>query len=1002
MSLVGQIGSSVRRVAQWALTSEEDVPFDEMQKALTATGLAQPTEEKPRALFHDPYTVQDWGGWRQRPSAMTYETLRMMSLQNTVIAAIINLRTNQLSHFSRPQQGVYDKGYRIILRDRRDNQKKMSDAQQQQASTLEAMLETTGYLLPDERPSDRDSFRHFIRKGVRDILTYDQFCFEKIRDRAQRPSRFICLPGETIRPAVADVEHMDPAQRRERVSHVQVYENTVIAEFGVDDLAWCIMNPRSDLRSNSFGFSPVEQIVRLVTAWLFGFEYNTRFFTQGSAVKGLLNIKGAIPDRQLRAFRRMWYTMVSGVQNCLDGSSQIWTKQGCKTIGELLDPGEVERNISVWTGDRWASARVYKTGRKSLCKMRLGNGVETLCSPEHRFRVLSGAELCWKRWDQLNVGDYVAVNAREVQQKKVPSFKGKQLTPDVCEVLGWSIGDGTLDSKGKRNILRLFYNSASEQAILERHVSILQRWGLPAEAKEKRLTREEADQLCEKYGFRSVQRKRVWGQLCNVEFVKWLLKIGFTTSSEGKSIPALIHVLPHAHKVAFLRGLFSADGNLAKHRDPCLSIMDDKLREEVKLLLLSLGIRTCLSEGRAHIQIIGAERKYVLGRSCLRVKDRDRFLQLIGFLQKHKQPIQLKRKIEGGKNDRIPLETSMALAKWIRENRKTKPKGKRERDLLNAVVCGCDTCSKPRLLRFIKEAGLKPPDWFLAYHFEPVVSLERTKEKRVMYDLAVDTEEHQFMVNGVASHNSWKTPILNSDDIQWVNMHVANREMEYGAWMDWLTKLICAIYGIDPTEINFIFGNSGQKGSLGQSRPNKDEVTESKDKGLVPLAEHVADCVNQHLIWEQAPDLELSFTGLDAKAESKERARRKDEVESWRTVNEIREEQDQESLEHGDIILNPVYLQYIQGKEGQAEGGDGDFGVGESDGSEDEYGDQFGGEDKDEENDDADGDEGEQGEGLERSQRDLKFKAMMLEKTMRERNERLRKAKDTQVIEIDI
>ena len=561
MGLLDQIGPTVRRVAQWALTSEEDVPFDEMQKALVKTGLAEPTTDKPRALFHDPYTVMDWGGWRQRPSALTYETLRIMSLQNTVIAAIINLRTNQISHFSRPQQEVYDRGYRVVLRDRRDNSKGMTDSQAEIASKLEAMLETTGYLLPDERPSDRDSFRHFLRKSTRDILTYDQWCFEKIRDRTGKISRFVCLPSETIRPAVADVEHMDPIQRRERVSHVQVYENTVIAEFGVDDIAWCIMNPRSDLRTNSFGFSPVEQIVRLVTAWLFGFEYNTRFFTNGSAVKGLLNIKGAIPDRQLRAFRRMWYTMVSGVQN------------------------------------------------------------------------------------------------------------------------------------------------------------------------------------------------------------------------------------------------------------------------------------------------------------------------------------------------------------------------------------------------------------------------------------------------------AWKTPILNSEDIQWVNMHVANREMEFSAWMDWLTKLICAIYGVDPTEINFIFGNTGQKGGLNQSRPQKEEVVESKDKGLVPLAEHIQDYINQHIIWEQADDLEFSFTGLDAKAEEKERTRRKDEVQNWRTINEVRAELDQDPLEYGDLILNPTYLQYVQGKEAMAEqGGEGgDLGPGESDGSEDQYGDEFGGGGDEEPAPDEGGEE-----EFALSQRELKHAAILLEKTVRERKERLRKAKDTQFIEIEL
>jgi len=313
----GATGSAFRTFGGWMVKSDEDVSASQMNDALAQAGmgLPEPTEEKPRALFHDPYSVMDWGGWRQRPSSLTYETLRQMAISNTVIAAILNLRIHQVGAFCRPQQGRYDKGFRVIQRDRRDKKKAMTSAEQKEADAIERMLETTGFLLPDERSADRDNFRAFSKKSVRDILTYDQWCFEKIRDRKGRVSRFIALPSETIRPAVSDIEHMDPAELRNRVSHVQVYENTVIAEFASDDLAWCVMNPRSDLRTNGFGFSFTEQIVRLVTSWLFGFEYNTKFFTQGSAIKGLLNIKGAIPDRQMRAFRRMWYAQISSVQN---------------------------------------------------------------------------------------------------------------------------------------------------------------------------------------------------------------------------------------------------------------------------------------------------------------------------------------------------------------------------------------------------------------------------------------------------------------------------------------------------------------------------------------------------------------------------------------------------------------------------------------------------------------------------------------------------------------
>jgi phage portal protein BeeE len=557
--------------SSWLMKSDEDVSPEMFMKALESKGvsIAQPVESNPRAMFHDPYSVMDWGGWRQRPSALTYETLRQMSISNTVIAAIIKLRTDQVSAFCRPQQGQYDRGYRVILRDRRDKQKGMSTGEQKEAEAIERFLETTGLLLPNEKPSDRDSFRSFAKKATRDTLTYDQWCWEKIRDRRGRPSKFIALPSESIRPAVADVEHMDAAELRSRVSHVQVYENQVIAEFSTDDIAWCIQSPRSDLRANGFGFSPIEQVIRLTTAWLFGFEYNTKFFTQGSAIKGLINIKGAIPDRQLRAFRRMWYSMISGVQN------------------------------------------------------------------------------------------------------------------------------------------------------------------------------------------------------------------------------------------------------------------------------------------------------------------------------------------------------------------------------------------------------------------------------------------------------AWKTPIVNAEELQWISMHSTNREMEYGSWMDWLTKLICAIYGVDPIEINFIYGASTGGSSMFSSRPNQGEVIESKDKGLRPLLTHIEDHINQHMIWEINPDFEFSFTGYDAKAEDKENERRGKQVTTHKTINEVRAEEDEEPLpgKLGDIILNPVFQAHYQAETGQGEGdgeeegAGGDFGF-EGDGG--DFGAAFDDSDDTTDEDDKPRDEGDGGGGDQLASQSGGEEKLARALVPPRRQEQLRKSVDGRLKYIDI
>lgn len=278
-------------------------------------GIGEATPTQSRALFHDPYGLVDWAGWRERPGHMAYDTLRSMSYKNTVIAAVLALRINQVAGFSRPQQGKYDRGYKILLRDRRDMKRSMTDAESKQAAEIERLLETTAVLLPGEKVKDRHSFKMMIKQWVRDQLTYDQACIELIRDRRGRISRFNMLPSDTIRPAVADVEHWSVQDRRERVAYVQIFQNTVISEFTSDDLIFSIMNPRSDLVHNQFGFSPLEQLIQVVTSWLYGLQYNASQFTQGSLQKGLINIKGAIPNKQLRAFRRQWYSMVTGVAN---------------------------------------------------------------------------------------------------------------------------------------------------------------------------------------------------------------------------------------------------------------------------------------------------------------------------------------------------------------------------------------------------------------------------------------------------------------------------------------------------------------------------------------------------------------------------------------------------------------------------------------------------------------------------------------------------------------
>jgi hypothetical protein len=214
-----------------------------------------------------------------------------------------------------------------------------------------------------------------------------------------------------------------------------------------------------------------------------------------------------------------------------------------------------------------------------------------------------------------------------------------------------------------------------------------------------------------------------------------------------------------------------------------------------------------------------------------------------------------------------------------------------------------------------------------------------------MYDLEVATEEHRFAVNGMICHNSWRTPILNAESIEWHNMHSTNREMEFAAWMDWITKLICAVYGVDPIEINFQFGNTGQSNSMGEGSMEY-KIIESKDKGLRPLMEFIAEIINLHIIWEINPDLEFAFTGLDAKEEETERKGLVEEVGNYKTLNEVRAQLDDEPLPDGDIVLNQIYIASRQQAQMAAQEGNGNPLDMMGDGADDEFGDNGSDEDQ--------------------------------------------------------
>lgn len=206
-----------------------------------------------------------------------------------------------------------------------------------------------------------------------------------------------------------------------------------------------------------------------------------------------------------------------------------------------------------------------------------------------------------------------------------------------------------------------------------------------------------------------------------------------------------------------------------------------------------------------------------------------------------------------------------------------------------------------------------------------------------------------LMLSGVA--NAFKTPITNSEELQWIKLKDSNRDMEYSAWYDFLIKIACSLFQIDPVEVNFKYGNTGQRGGLGES-DNKEKITESKERGLRPILRFIASCFNTHIVWQMNEDFELDFVGLDAKTRSDVADINAKLVKTTRTIDELRAEDDLEPLPDGlgEVILDTAWMQNAQQAKAMAEeAAAGEAGAGAEGGEAPDFTQMFGDGDDDEE-----------------------------------------------------
>lgn len=166
-------------------------------------------------------------------------------------------------------------------------------------------------------------------------------------------------------------------------------------------------------------------------------------------------------------------------------------------------------------------------------------------------------------------------------------------------------------------------------------------------------------------------------------------------------------------------------------------------------------------------------------------------------------------------------------------------------------------------------------------------------------------QQWQSMITGVMQ--SWKTPVIEAD-VDWIDLQKNNRDMEYSSWIEYLIKIACAVYSIDPSEIGWDISRSNGNGGLFEGSQEQ-RIKHSKDKGLYPLLKFLQRKLNKYIVEQINPDFELVFVGLNSLTIEEELKMDIDKVNSFMTVNEAREKYEMKPLEGGDAPNNSAFLQ---------------------------------------------------------------------------------------------
>lgn len=301
-----------------------------------------PGDSIERLAFEtQPFSQNVYGAlWKRKMRLLPDEVLKRVAIQDDLVAAIVNTRSNQMAAFGRPQPDRFSTGVRIEPKPRYTEglTSDKKEALQKRIAEVEQLLMTCG---ETRGWNDQEgmSFGQYLFMSARNAVVFGRIATEMIwidTPAGKKFHSFRPIDAGTIFRAAPYKEAGDAVRKRalhylsqlknkklvpekyvdDEYSWVQVIEGRPIQAFTADECVVHNFYPSTDIELDGYPITPLDTVITAVTTHINIGTHNKLYFQSGRAARGMIVIKSDdVDDNTVAMIRQQFNASINSVGN---------------------------------------------------------------------------------------------------------------------------------------------------------------------------------------------------------------------------------------------------------------------------------------------------------------------------------------------------------------------------------------------------------------------------------------------------------------------------------------------------------------------------------------------------------------------------------------------------------------------------------------------------------------------------------------------------------------